>query len=102
MRVHIVSIIKSNLSPPIRIDAYGAQQLVKILQTLAQQGTTIMCTIHQPSSQVFAMFHQVLFLADGRTAFMGTPNAAVDFFAEYVRVHFPFRIHKSLTNIYFG
>lgn len=72
-------------------DAYGAQQLVRILQTLAKQGTTILCTIHQPSSQVFAMFHQVLFLAEGRTAFMGRPGEAVAFFAEYV---FNFRSKK--------
>lgn len=65
-------------------DAYGAQQLVRILQTLARQGTTILCTIHQPSSQVFAMFHQVLFLAEGRTAFMGAPDEAVHFFAKFV------------------
>lgn len=33
-------------------DAYCAQQLVQTLLRLAtEQGTTIMCTIHQPSSK---------------------------------------------------
>lgn len=41
-----------------------------------------MCTIHQPSSQLFAMFHQVLMLAEGRVAFMGTPRKALEFFAK--------------------
>lgn len=69
---------------------------MRILQTLAKQGTTILCTIHQPSSQVFAMFHQVLFLAEGRTAFMGRPDEAVAFFAEYVN-----RIQKMLCVNYY-
>lgn len=62
-------------------DSYSAQQLIKTLLGLSQQGTTIMCTIHQPSSQLFAMFHQVLLLAEGRVAFSGTPDQALDFFA---------------------
>lgn len=76
------------------------------MQSLAQQrGTTIMCTIHQPSSQLFSMFQQVYYgynkmelyivskmfnfiyekvclLAEGRVAFCGTPEQALDFFAE--------------------
>lgn len=63
------------------IDAYGAQQLVKILLRLTKQGTTILCTIHQPSSQLFAMFHKVLLLADGRISFIGSPHEAITFFS---------------------
>lgn len=40
------------------LDAYSAHQVTSILLRLAKQGTTIMCTIHQPSSQIFAMFHK--------------------------------------------
>lgn len=65
----------------VLIDAYSAQQLVRILLRLTKQGTTIMCTIHQPSSQLFAMFHKVLLLADGRIGFIGTPHDAVTFFS---------------------
>lgn len=69
--------------PTTGLDSYSAQQLIGTLQSLARRGTSIMCTIHQPSSQLFAMFHQVLLLADGRVAFMGTPDQALDFFARY-------------------
>lgn len=70
-------------------DAYGAQQLVKILLRLTKQGTTIMCTIHQPSSQLFSMFHKVLLLAEGRISFIGSPHEAVTFFSLYVIIiHF--------------
>ena len=43
-------------------------------------GKTIVCTIHQPSSQVFAMFDRVLLMAEGRVAFLGGTDEAMDFF----------------------
>ncbi|XP_031636507.1 protein scarlet [Contarinia nasturtii] len=67
--------------PTTGLDAYSAQQVTSILLRLAKQGTTIMCTIHQPSSQIFAMFHKVLLLADGRISYIGTPDEAVSFFS---------------------
>ncbi|MFH4982933.1 hypothetical protein AB6A40_009642 [Gnathostoma spinigerum] len=45
-------------------------------------GKTIICTIHQPSSEVFEMFDRVLFLANGKIAFLGSPAEAVGFFSE--------------------
>lgn len=62
-------------------DAYSAQQLIKILLRLTKQGTTIMCTIHQPSSQIFDMFHTVLLLTEGRICFNGRPSEAIEFFS---------------------
>lgn len=41
-----------------------------------------MCTIHQPASQLYALFDAVLFLAGGRTAFLGTPSTGIRFFEE--------------------
>ena len=49
-------------------------------RNLSDQGKTIVCTIHQPSSQVFAMFDRILLMAEGRVAFLGNTNDAVDFF----------------------
>lgn len=69
--------------PTTGLDSYSAQKLVGTLQNLASRGTAIICTIHQPSSQLFAMFDQVLLLADGRTAYMGSPTDALNFFQKY-------------------
>jgi ATP-binding cassette, subfamily G (WHITE), eye pigment precursor transporter len=69
--------------PTTGLDSYNAQKLVETLQDLAERkNTAIMCTIHQPSSQLFAMFDQVLLLSEGRIAFFGSPDDALDFFAE--------------------
>ena len=53
------------------------------LQQLARRGTAIICTIHQPSSQLFSMFDQVMLLAEGRVAYAGRPHEALAFFARH-------------------
>ncbi|GMR48184.1 hypothetical protein PMAYCL1PPCAC_18379 [Pristionchus mayeri] len=40
----------------------------------------LLCTIHQPASQLYALFDSVLFLAGGRTAFLGSPQQSLRFF----------------------
>ena len=42
-----------------------------------------MCTIHQPSSQVYSLFDKVLLMAEGRLAYLGALRDARDFFAKY-------------------
>lgn len=48
---------------------------------MASAGKTVICTIHQPSSEVFAMFDRILLMAEGRTAFLGPIDDALHFFA---------------------
>ncbi|KAK6012577.1 hypothetical protein OSTOST_22252 [Ostertagia ostertagi] len=53
------------------------------LESLAgDRGKTIICTIKQPSSEVFRLFDKVVFLAQGRVAFHGAPDEAITFFAK--------------------
>lgn len=66
--------------PTTGLDSYSAQKLVRMMNIMASQGKTILCTIHQPSSELFAMFSQILLMADGRIAFMGSTQHALDFF----------------------
>ena len=66
--------------PTTGLDSYSAQKLISMMNIMATNGKTILCTIHQPSSELFAMFSQLLLLADGRTAFMGSSGQAIEFF----------------------
>ncbi|XP_020625255.1 protein white-like [Orbicella faveolata] len=66
--------------PTSGLDSFMAQSLVTALQQLAAQGRTIICTIHQPSSEVYAMFDSILLLAEGRTAYMGSRSDAIQYF----------------------
>lgn len=66
--------------PTSGLDSSKALSVVQVLKRLAQTGKTIICTIHQPSSEVFALFDKLLLMADGRVAFLGTPGEAGSFF----------------------
>ncbi|XP_025202813.1 protein white [Melanaphis sacchari] len=66
--------------PTSGLDSYMAQNVVSVLKSMASKGKTIICTIHQPSSEVYSMFDKILLLANGRTAFLGSTNDAIEFF----------------------
>jgi len=55
-----------------------------VLKNLASTGKTVICTIHQPSSEVFAMFDRLLLMAEGRTAYLGPADQALSFFSSQV------------------
>ena len=48
-----------------------AENIVKAMKAMVSEGRTVICTIHQPSSQVFELFEKLLLIADGRLAYMG-------------------------------
>ncbi|KAK8720986.1 hypothetical protein OTU49_012992, partial [Cherax quadricarinatus] len=50
-------------------------------KNMTERGKTIISTIHQPSSEVYAMFDRVLLMAEGRVAFLGEVDAAYQFFS---------------------
>ena len=58
--------------PTSGLDSYLAETVIATLQKLAESGTNIFCTIHQPSSQVFSLFNRLLLLAQGNIAYLGS------------------------------
>uniref|UniRef100_A0A0N4ZU13 ABC transporter domain-containing protein n=1 Tax=Parastrongyloides trichosuri TaxID=131310 RepID=A0A0N4ZU13_PARTI len=75
--------------PTTGLDSHMASQVVRTLHRLAQDTkTTIICTIHQPSSEIFESFDRIIFLALGEVAFQGPPSCAIDFFS-YIGFNFP-------------
>ncbi|CAH1245185.1 ABCG1 [Branchiostoma lanceolatum] len=66
--------------PTSGLDSSMTHNVVASLKQLAAKGRTVVCTIHQPPSEVFAMFDQILLLAEGRVAYMGPSQNAVAFF----------------------
>ena len=44
--------------PTSGLDSYMAMNIVEMLKNLVSKGHTILCTIHQPSSEVYDMFDQ--------------------------------------------
>jgi len=66
--------------PTSGLDAFMAASVMDMMRTLARQGRTVICTIHQPSSKIFSEFDRLLMLAEGRTAYLGPASGAAAFF----------------------
>ena len=62
-------------------DSHSAISLVFQLKSFAAQGRTVLCTIHQPSSAIFNSFDRIILIAEGRVAFAGDTERALEFFA---------------------
>ncbi|XP_069194457.1 protein white isoform X2 [Procambarus clarkii] len=67
--------------PTSGLDSFMAQNVVQALRGLASKGKTVITTIHQPSSEVFALFDRVLLMGEGRVAFLGSTSEALHFFS---------------------
>jgi len=64
--------------PTSGLDSYSAWKVVRILNTIAGIGCTILCSIHQPSSEVFNEFTTLILLGSGHVVYQG-PLAHVDY-----------------------
>ncbi len=42
--------------PTTGLDSYMAESVVRVLLKMAGEGKTVICTIHQPASEIYAMF----------------------------------------------
>ncbi|CAE8621696.1 unnamed protein product [Polarella glacialis] len=56
------------------LDSYAAYTLIEGLQQLAETGVPVLCTVHQPSSEIFAMFDDIVILHAGEVAYHGPAN----------------------------
>ena len=53
-----------------------------LLNRLAKEmGLLVVASVHQPASEIFWSFDQLLLLSEGRTAFMGSAKDSLDHFA---------------------
>lgn len=64
------------------LDSYAAYTLVEALKDLALDGVPVLCTIHQPSSEIFDMFDDVCFLHDGEVTYHGPVAQLSQYFSK--------------------
>lgn len=64
------------------LDSSTSTQLISLLKKLADEGRTIICTIHQPSALMFQMFDHLFAIADGQCIYTGSTNNLVPFLSE--------------------
>lgn len=68
--------------PTSGLDSASAFFVTQTLKSLARDGRTVLFSIHQPSSEVFALFDNLFLLSGGRTIFFGEASRAHEFFAK--------------------
>lgn len=68
--------------PTSGLDSYTALTVVQLLKRQATFGRTIMCTIHQPNSELFYMFDKLILMADGNIVYQGAASDSVNYFTK--------------------
>lgn len=67
--------------PTTGLDSLSSTQCIQLLKKLAQEGKTIICTIHTPSALILKLFDHIYAMADGRCIFSGSSVSLVPFLA---------------------
>lgn len=57
--------------PTSGLDSFTAYILIDLLRGLANEGRTIIFTIHQPSSEIFGLFDRLMLLKNGSIIYQG-------------------------------
>lgn len=65
--------------PTTNLDSVTSSQCIQLLKNIANEGKTVIVSIHQPSALVFKMFDHVYALADGNCIYQGTTQNLVPF-----------------------
>ncbi|KAH0926767.1 hypothetical protein HID58_019023 [Brassica napus] len=68
--------------PTSGLDSASAFFVIQTLRNIARDGRTVISSIHQPSSEVFALFDDLFLLSSGESVYFGEAKSAVEFFAE--------------------
>ena len=66
--------------PTTGLDSQTAGIVVDILARLAQQGKTVVLSIHQPKFSIFKRFHSLILLHEGRVAYAGPASRGQAYF----------------------
>ena len=67
--------------PTSGLDSESALGCVSLLSLIAARGAAVLCTIHQPSSKVFGLFHRAVLMKSGRVLAQGDPEALIAMFS---------------------
>jgi ABC-type multidrug transport system ATPase subunit len=67
--------------PTSGLDSYSAVQLCQVLKKVANAGASVLFTIHQPSSDIFKSFDNLILMNKGRVMYQGPVEQVNEYFA---------------------
>jgi ABC-type multidrug transport system ATPase subunit len=71
--------------PTTGLDSKSAQTVIKVVKRIARSGRAVICTIHQPNSELFFMFDRLLLLgAGGFQIYYGDVGRRAKTFIDYL------------------
>lgn len=68
--------------PTSGLDSYSAVQLCQVLKKVANAGSSVLFTIHQPASEIFRSFDRLILLNKGRVMYQGSVEGVPRYFEE--------------------
>ncbi|CAG4986258.1 unnamed protein product [Parnassius apollo] len=74
--------------PTSGLDSYNASLVVGVLKNLSKTGKIVICSVHQPSSDLFKEFNSISLMSEGKLLFHGTHDDCRILF-ESVNLHCP-------------
>lgn len=68
--------------PTTGLDSYTATNVIELVSSLAKYGRTVVCTIHQPNSEIYKMFDRLMIIANGKTLYFNDAKLAKQYFTK--------------------
>ncbi|XP_004302811.1 PREDICTED: ABC transporter G family member 20 [Fragaria vesca subsp. vesca] len=69
--------------PTSGLDSTSAFMVVKVLQRIAQSGSIVVMSVHQPSYRILGLLDRLVLLSHGQTVYSGSPANLPVFFREF-------------------
>lgn len=69
--------------PTSGLDSTSTYMVVKVLQRIAQSGSIVIMSIHQPSYRILGLLDRLIFLSHGQAVYSGSPKNLPLFFSEF-------------------
>ncbi|KNC79270.1 hypothetical protein, variant [Sphaeroforma arctica JP610] len=68
--------------PTSGLDSATSLDFIRCIKDIAARGVSVICTIHQPSEEVYGLFDRLLLLVAGEVVYLGKANMAVSYFQD--------------------
>ncbi|XP_001602459.1 ATP-binding cassette sub-family G member 1 [Nasonia vitripennis] len=68
--------------PTSGLDSTSSNQVINLLCSMAHTGCTVVCAVHQPSSQITCRFDDLLIMSQGRSRYCGSRERILEHFKD--------------------